>query len=591
MAYQRTSQSIRAYNAFKAIVTLVLVVIILILLLRGCRSSKTLPEAIATTVAPSPEIAVTTVAPSPEATATATVAPTPTPGTKKTPEVSVVVPTLNAPQAGADGTVTLSGTGAPGSTVEIWADGELVGQTTVGADGVWALTAPLKPGDYAFTARAVDAAGKTLAESEPLSFTMPAPPVAAPTLNAPQAGADGTVTLSGTGAPGSTVEIWADGELVGQTTVGADGVWTLTAPLKPGDYAFTARAVDAAGKTLAESEPFSFTMPAPPVAAPTLNTPQAGADGTVTLSGTGAPGSTVEIWADGELVGQTTVGADGVWTLTAPLKPGDYAFTARAVDAAGKTLAESEPFSFTMPAPPVAAPTLNTPQAGADGTVTLSGTGAPGSTVEIWADGELVGQTTVGADGVWTLTAPLKPGDYAFTARAVDAAGKTLAESEPLSFTMPAAKPVLTSPKTGDKLSGDTLTLAGTGQPGMEIEILDNGKVIGKAVVQADGTWTFDYKCAPGAHTLSVQNAGDATSASAAVNVEVAAKPVTDLCSGKDIPMGVDQGTTYIVARCEYMGLIARRVGVKLADLIAANPQVKNPNLIYPGQVLNLPPR
>jgi len=58
-----------------------------------------------------------------------------------------------------------------------------------------------------------------------------------------------------------------------------------------------------------------------------------------------------------------------------------------------------------------------------------------------------------------------------------------------------------------------------------------------------------------------------------------------------NIPMGVDQGTTYIVARCEYMALIAQRTGVKLADLIAANPQVTNPNLIYPDQVLNLPPR
>lgn len=49
--------------------------------------------------------------------------------------------------------------------------------------------------------------------------------------------------------------------------------------------------------------------------------------------------------------------------------------------------------------------------------------------------------------------------------------------------------------------------------------------------------------------------------------------------------MGVDQGATYIVARCEYMALIAQRTGVKLADLIAANPQVTNPELIYPNQV------
>ncbi|MGI5862173.1 MAG: LysM peptidoglycan-binding domain-containing protein [Myxococcales bacterium] len=34
---------------------------------------------------------------------------------------------------------------------------------------------------------------------------------------------------------------------------------------------------------------------------------------------------------------------------------------------------------------------------------------------------------------------------------------------------------------------------------------------------------------------------------------------------------------------------IAKRHGVSLADLIKANPQIKDPNLIYPGQQLNLP--
>ena len=34
---------------------------------------------------------------------------------------------------------------------------------------------------------------------------------------------------------------------------------------------------------------------------------------------------------------------------------------------------------------------------------------------------------------------------------------------------------------------------------------------------------------------------------------------------------------------------IAKRYGVALADLIAANPQIKNPNLIYPGDRVTLP--
>ncbi len=34
---------------------------------------------------------------------------------------------------------------------------------------------------------------------------------------------------------------------------------------------------------------------------------------------------------------------------------------------------------------------------------------------------------------------------------------------------------------------------------------------------------------------------------------------------------------------------IAKRYGVALTALIAANPQIKNPNLIYPGNWVRIP--
>ena len=34
---------------------------------------------------------------------------------------------------------------------------------------------------------------------------------------------------------------------------------------------------------------------------------------------------------------------------------------------------------------------------------------------------------------------------------------------------------------------------------------------------------------------------------------------------------------------------IAKRYGVSLADVISLNPQIKNPNLIYPGEQVVLP--
>jgi spore coat assembly protein SafA len=46
---------------------------------------------------------------------------------------------------------------------------------------------------------------------------------------------------------------------------------------------------------------------------------------------------------------------------------------------------------------------------------------------------------------------------------------------------------------------------------------------------------------------------------------------------------------TYVVHSGDTMSKIARRFGVSLSSLIAANPQISNPSLIYAGQVISLP--
>lgn len=46
---------------------------------------------------------------------------------------------------------------------------------------------------------------------------------------------------------------------------------------------------------------------------------------------------------------------------------------------------------------------------------------------------------------------------------------------------------------------------------------------------------------------------------------------------------------TYVVQRGDTLGKIAARMGVGLSDILAVNPQIWNPSLIYTGQVINLP--
>lgn len=60
--------------------------------------------------------------------------------------------------------------------------------------------------------------------------------------------------------------------------------------------------------------------------------------------------------------------------------------------------------------------------------------------------------------------------------------------------------------------------------------------------------------------------------------------------SGNSAPVEVPtSGGTYTIQRGDTMGNIAVRAGCSLSSLLAVNPQIQNPSLIYVGQVINLP--
>ena len=339
----------------------------------------------------------------------------------------------------------LTGTAAPGATVKVYEGETLLGETTAGPDGRWTMTVPgLPAGTHDLVARSYDAAGKELA-AQPFSVTVPAAGAAA--TPGPAAGvtpeAGQPFELTGTAAPGATVKVYEGEKLLGETTAGSDGTWTMTVPgLPAGTHELVARSYDAAGKELA-AEPFSVTVPAAGAAAtpgPAAGvTPEAGQP--FELTGTAAPGATVKVYEGETLLGETTAGSDGTWTMTVPgLPAGTHELVARSYDAAGKELA-AQPFSVTVPAAGAAAtpgPAAGaTPEAGQP--FELTGTAAPGATVKVYEGDKLLGETTAGSDGTWTMTVPgLAAGTHELVARLYGAAGKELA-AQPFSVTVPAA--------------------------------------------------------------------------------------------------------------------------------------------------------
>lgn len=444
------------------------------------------------------------------------------------------------------------------------------------------------------------------------------PPIDTPTLNAP-ALADGVIagstTLSGSGTPGFTVRVLLDGQPVGEALVDADGRWSLDVDLAAGRHEIALEALDDSGAVANGAELPAFTAR---LDVPTLTLPEDSPfAGPVTLGGTGTPGSDVGIVVDDELVGTATVGEDGTWTFDAELAAGTRGIQVQALDAAGNVANESEGFGLTLAAvtPPAFA---EASYAFTPGVVDFSGVGTPGSTVELLANGEVVGTTVVAEDGTWALPTSLEAGDYDLSLRMLAADGALLGEAEGVSATVAAAEsqetittefvpPTLDLPE-GELMGGD-ITLAGTGTPGSEVAVLVNGEVAGTAVVAEDGTWSFPTTLPSGAYELALQAVDESgtavttdpitlTLAEAADTVaeessdvgETAVAPLpADFC--KDAAPGIDQGDTYIVGVCEWLTKIANRLGIPYPDLIGVNPQIENPNLIYPGQVINLPPR
>ena len=141
--------------------------------------------------------------------------------------------------------------------------------------------------------------------------------------------------------------------------------------------------------------------------------------------------------------------------------------------------------------------------------------------------------------GAWSYTtAALANGAHSLTATATDAAGNTGVASSALSVTIDTTAPVAPSitsfsPDTGTVGDGITtanvLTLTGTAEANATVKIFDGATLLGSAVANGSGAWTYTTAAlANGAHSLTAtatDAAGNTGAASAALAVTVTAPP------------------------------------------------------------------
>ncbi|MEA4023292.1 Ig-like domain-containing protein [Enterobacter hormaechei] len=465
----------------------------------------------------------------------------------------------------------LGGKGKPGSTVTIMDGDDVLGSTVVDPDGNWTFTPEqdLADGDHSLTVISKDPAGNDVTSpSFDISVDTVAPEKPVVGLATDDVGSsrddlssgsttdDANPTFKGSAEPGSRVDIYDNGELIGSTVVDENGGWqfTPTTALPEGEHHITTTATDKAGNTGPESDDFvlitDYTAPDASKVAITevyddVNTAGVIASGEETddnrplIKGTGAePGNTITVYNGDKVIGTATVQADGTWSLepTTPLPDGRYTLTAKETDGVGNVSGPSGEYIINVATVPPQAPTLDTvyddvaPHADYlqkgdvtnDTTPTLSGSsGVAGGTISIYDNGRLIGTTTVGSNGSWSFTpdTALADGSHSFTATVTDGVGRT---SEPtggfgivIDTKAPdAASDLLVTDNVGayqgPVVSGDTTddntpTLSGRAEPGSTVNIIDNGQVIGSTKVNPDGTWSFtpDQALSNGEHDLT----------------------------------------------------------------------------------------
>lgn len=198
-------------------------------------------------------------------------------------------------------------------------------------------------------------ADMTISRADVVDTTAPDAPIVAITQNGKLYATTGSVPyFNGSAEAGSTVRLYIGDQLIATTTAGANKLWSVKSdlPFRDGlNYQVTATATDAAGNTSIKSAGMPFHIDATAPSVPTLSVMLAAGGNRPLFSGTGEPGSTIDLWRDGDFtkIGSATVGGDGKWAISSqPLPNGAYSVIVTSTDAAGNSTAGVQAAPMTI---------------------------------------------------------------------------------------------------------------------------------------------------------------------------------------------------------------------------------------------------
>ncbi|HGX5630934.1 TPA: non-fimbrial adhesin SiiE [Salmonella enterica subsp. enterica serovar Infantis] len=431
-------------------------------------------------------------------------------------------------------TPSIVGTAEENAKVDIYVDNKLVASVDVDKDGNWSYEFKdneLSEGENSIKVVAVDKAGNKNETTDSIITDTIAPEK--PTIELDDSSDSGIKndsitnstlpTFIGVAEPGSTVSIYLGLKHLGEVIVAKDGTWsyTLTTPLKDGEYNITATATDIAGHTSATANlPFTIDTRISYFSAEIETTDDSGIVGDnvtnntrPTFTGKTEPNAIISV-INSETGEEVIFKANdkGEWTFnfTSDSVEGVNNLTFTVEDVAGnkKDFSFSYVIDTVAPVPPTVS--LEDFVVLPNGIIlsgndlpALVGTAEPKSTILLMRDGKLYDSIEVDSNGTWNYQFSNKflQGAYDIEIISQDAAGNK-SSTVKYSFTIqtevvPPKAELDASDDSGAK--GDwitnkhnALTLLGTADRFATVNILIDGKTIGVTTADADGNWNFD---------------------------------------------------------------------------------------------------
>ncbi|MDR7125159.1 LysM peptidoglycan-binding domain-containing protein [Pseudotabrizicola sp. 4114] len=439
-----------------------------------------------------------------------------------------VLPGFDSYRVEADGAAVVAGRAEPMTVISVLVDGVAVAEVQAGGDGSFAALFTLAPNPQPslMTLEAVLPDGRRLASAQSVALGPIAGPVVVAEV-APDASSE-AVAEAAPDAPEATGPDAAVSEATVPETVGeAEPV----PDAEPG--------TGAENLALAESGP--TPAPAPEPASDPVSVPDA------------APAPPVALLVTDE----------GATVVQAPVT----ANAGASADAGEVTAVLLEAISYS--------PT---------GAVQLSGRGQAGQAVRIYLDNAQVADAGIAATGLWQLTlGDTAPGIYTMRVDQIEGAGKVTARFEtPFKRETLEALAALSQPAATDAVADPAPEAAAPGTGASATAAADAPRAGTDAPPTADAPQVAAAPTAPSAATDPAPAAPDPASAPAAVAADAAAVP---LAPPPPVTVTVQPGFTLWGIARENFG-----AGVMYVQVYEANrDKIRNPDLIYPGQVFAIP--